>query len=101
MSLFEYDPGGRSCRVCGCDDAHACYDPALGGGCAWVEPDLCSACARRANGAREYPAVAPLSARLAAAAYVRVRTARRRAGRRWARFYGAWAAMLALAWVLS
>lgn len=30
----------RSCRECGCDEFHACP-----GGCWWVEPDLCSACA--------------------------------------------------------
>lgn len=29
----------RTCRVCGCDDDHACK-----GGCYWVEPDLCSQC---------------------------------------------------------
>lgn len=29
----------RKCRVCGCDDFHACP-----GGCSWVEDDLCSAC---------------------------------------------------------
>lgn len=29
----------RKCRVCGCDDFHACP-----GGCFWVEDDLCSAC---------------------------------------------------------
>lgn len=28
------------CCVCGCDDLHACA-----GGCSWIEPDLCSACA--------------------------------------------------------
>lgn len=27
------------CRLCGCDDLHACP-----GGCWWVGPDLCSAC---------------------------------------------------------
>jgi hypothetical protein len=27
------------CRICGCDDNHACP-----GGCWWVEKDLCSAC---------------------------------------------------------
>lgn len=31
-----------ACRVCGCTDQHACA-----GGCYWVEPDLCSACAYR------------------------------------------------------
>jgi hypothetical protein len=35
-----YDGQVRSCRVCGCTDDHACE-----GGCSWVEPDLCSACA--------------------------------------------------------
>lgn len=30
----------RKCRVCGCDDFHACP-----GGCSWVEDDVCSACA--------------------------------------------------------
>lgn len=30
----------HKCRVCGCDDFHACP-----GGCSWAEPDLCSACA--------------------------------------------------------
>lgn len=29
----------KACRVCGCTDTAACF-----GGCAWVEPDLCSAC---------------------------------------------------------
>jgi hypothetical protein len=28
-----------TCRVCGCDDSHACE-----GGCWWVADDLCSAC---------------------------------------------------------
>lgn len=31
--------GLRTCRVCGCHDTHACPE-----GCAWVGPDLCSAC---------------------------------------------------------
>ena len=34
----------RSCRVCGCTDEHACE-----GGCTWVEEDLCSACAEKAE----------------------------------------------------
>ncbi len=29
-----------TCRTCGCTDERACE-----GGCFWVEPDLCSACA--------------------------------------------------------
>lgn len=29
------------CRVCGCTEGNACQ-----GGCYWVEPDLCSACAQ-------------------------------------------------------
>lgn len=31
------------CRTCGCTDARACAT--ISGGCHWVEPDLCSACA--------------------------------------------------------
>lgn len=37
---FEKDTADRICRVCGCTDATPCAS-----GCAWVEPDLCSACA--------------------------------------------------------
>lgn len=45
MSWFtDEEMGVRKCRVCGCDDYQACYDPRLGGGCAWVEDDLCSVC---------------------------------------------------------
>jgi hypothetical protein len=33
---------GEKCRVCGCDDLHACVTK--DGPCHWVEPDLCSAC---------------------------------------------------------
>lgn len=33
-------PWPFACRGCGCTDDHACP-----GGCFWVEPDLCSACA--------------------------------------------------------
>ena len=32
-----------TCRFCGCTDARACP-----GGCAWVEPDLCTACVQDA-----------------------------------------------------
>jgi hypothetical protein len=35
--------GEQVCRVCGCSDRDACP-----GGCAWVAPDLCSACEGRA-----------------------------------------------------
>ncbi|WEV59697.1 hypothetical protein OZX67_03930 [Bifidobacterium sp. ESL0728] len=35
----------QRCRVCGCDDLHACHT--ANGSCQWVEPDLCSACATR------------------------------------------------------
>jgi len=35
----------KRCRICGCDDDHACIDndwmP-----CSWVEKDLCSECDR-------------------------------------------------------
>ncbi|MFA7331074.1 MAG: hypothetical protein WC326_08380 [Candidatus Delongbacteria bacterium] len=34
---------GSACRVCGCTEDRACP-----GGCWWVEPDLCSACAETA-----------------------------------------------------
>lgn len=37
----------RTCRVCGCDDLHACE-----GGCSWLpipHDNLCSACAPAAN----------------------------------------------------
>lgn len=33
-----------TCRVCGCDDEHACIG--FFGPCYWVEPDLCSECAQ-------------------------------------------------------
>lgn len=33
-------PLSPACRECGCTDERACL-----GGCAWAEPDLCSACA--------------------------------------------------------
>lgn len=32
--------GAAACRICGCTETQACP-----GGCYWVEPDLCSACA--------------------------------------------------------
>lgn len=41
--------GVAQCRVCGCTDQCACP-----GGCSWVEPDLCSACA--VNPEEEMPA---------------------------------------------
>ena len=34
----------RKCRICGCDDNHACK-----GGCSWVEIDLCSQCFDKLN----------------------------------------------------
>jgi len=34
----------KKCRVCGCDDLHACK-----GGCFWIEPDLCSQCYEKMN----------------------------------------------------
>lgn len=37
---FEEDTADRVCRDCGCTDSTPCA-----GGCAWIEPDLCSACA--------------------------------------------------------
>jgi len=40
--------GIRACRHCGCTDHSAC-EPA----CAWVDPDLCSACAIPVVGVRK------------------------------------------------
>lgn len=37
----------RKCRVCGCTEDHACYNP-KDGPCSWAEDDLCSHCAVRA-----------------------------------------------------
>ncbi len=34
----------RTCRICGCTWEHGCP-----GGCWWVEPDLCSACASKVH----------------------------------------------------
>lgn len=39
MKNIEYIYESQKCRVCGCDDLHACK-----GGCYWVEKDLCSQC---------------------------------------------------------
>lgn len=36
-------PRERGCRVCGCREYDACFDPLLGP-CWWVEEDLCSRC---------------------------------------------------------
>jgi len=37
-------PSLRRCRVCGCTDMNACWDPKVNHPCYWVEDDLCSAC---------------------------------------------------------
>lgn len=34
----------HQCRVCGCDDDHACVD-ARGRTCGWAEEELCTFCA--------------------------------------------------------
>ncbi len=34
----------QRCRVCGCDQEHACK-----GGCYWIEDDLCSQCYEKMN----------------------------------------------------
>lgn len=39
--------GIRACRECGCTQESGCA-----GGCSWIEPDLCSACAPAAAAAR-------------------------------------------------
>jgi len=41
----------RKCRVCGCDDLHACWTE--DGPCYWVEENLCSACASKKTKKRE------------------------------------------------
>jgi hypothetical protein len=38
-SISDVEHTQTKCRVCGCDDDHACK-----GGCFWIEPDLCSQC---------------------------------------------------------
>lgn len=58
MSDFElYDPfdpfDERVCRVCGCDDLHACRR-ADGSSCWWVEEDLCSECLLPQNQVQVY-----------------------------------------------
>lgn len=46
---FFYEMGGPVCRVCGCDESHACVTNGVP--CHWVEEDLCSACAGLNKGA--------------------------------------------------
>ncbi len=38
---------GKCCRVCGCSWNIACRDEVTGGGCHWIEEDLCSVCGRK------------------------------------------------------
>jgi hypothetical protein len=38
-SISDVEYTKTKCRVCGCDDEHACK-----GGCYWYQPDLCSQC---------------------------------------------------------
>ena len=50
MTVLELPPEWREssprvCRECGCGEFTPCYDELAGGACAWVEEDLCSACA--------------------------------------------------------
>lgn len=40
-------PAEPECRVCGCTQQRACLT--ADGRCYWVEPDLCSACAKGFN----------------------------------------------------
>lgn len=32
------------CRMCGCTDYDACFDPGLGITCSWYDDDLCTFC---------------------------------------------------------
>ena len=43
--------GERQCRICGCWDRRACYQPHFGA-CSWVEADLCSHCVPRLKARR-------------------------------------------------
>ena len=48
--LSEHRPANereeeRSCQICGCTDADACFDDQTRRACHWVGPSLCSACA--------------------------------------------------------
>jgi hypothetical protein len=40
LTVVSRNKDTRKCRVCGCTDDMACP-----GGCFWIEPNLCSACA--------------------------------------------------------
>jgi len=43
QKLLEAGASEQKCRVCGCDELHACQTDE--GPCHWVEDDLCSGCA--------------------------------------------------------
>lgn len=45
------------CVICGCTDDHACE-----GGCYWVYPNLCSACAEKLTGCNSERHIYPVSA---------------------------------------
>lgn len=55
IAVFKKKDKPQTCRTCGCTDGNACIvlpeniDPPEYGAttCYWVEPDLCSACARK------------------------------------------------------
>jgi hypothetical protein len=42
--LWDWEPPVGMCQVCGCTEDHACA-----GGCHWVKPSLCSACAEKST----------------------------------------------------
>jgi hypothetical protein len=44
MSNIVIASDEQKCRICGCDQEHACK-----GGCSWVEADLCSQCYEKLN----------------------------------------------------
>lgn len=44
LRAADVDAGSSQCRACGCTDHYGCTPR-----CWWVEPDLCSSCARRAG----------------------------------------------------
>jgi hypothetical protein len=43
----------RTCRICGCDDDHACMTPS--GPCYWAAIDLCSAFRDQLQETEEHP----------------------------------------------
>jgi hypothetical protein len=58
----------RRCRVCGCDDLHACVTDA--GPCWWAAEDLCSACADPRHCTEAFFAMLPRTVVITVAAHL-------------------------------